>query len=69
MRLENWFKDVEWNILWGCVYDDPDKRWPEGTRIHTSDIRGLHKMELKEGDIVTTLNSIYLLGKPLTLDE
>lgn len=69
MRLENWYKDSLYNILWGNIYNDPAKRWAEGTRIHTSSIKGLHKMELKEGDTVTTRNSVYKLGKPLTINE
>lgn len=66
-RLDNWYKDGLYNILWGDIYNDVNRRWPDGTRIHTSSIKGLHKMNLKEGDTVTTLNSKYLLGKPLTI--
>lgn len=63
-RLENWSKDSSFNILWGNIYDDQMERWEDGQIIHTSDIKGLQKLDLKEGDIVQTLNSRYLLGKP-----
>lgn len=49
-------------IVWGNVFDDVMERFPDGMRIHTS---GIKNRPLKEGDIVTTRNSKYLLGKPL----
>lgn len=65
-RLENWEWDGRHNVIWGSIYDDVRKRWPEGTRIHTSyiadeDADGF----LMEGEVIKTLNSTYLLGKPL----
>lgn len=56
-RLENWSKDPYFKVIWGDLYDDVHQRWPDGTRIHTSDIKK------KEGDLVYTRNSIYRLGK------
>ena len=63
-RLENWIKDANFNIIWGNIYDDSKKRWVDGTPMHTSFIEGLGEMSPKEGDIITTLNSKYILGKP-----
>lgn len=63
-RLEGWYWDSYHGIIWGYLYDDIRERWWDGARIHTSLITS-HKLgEAKEGDIVTTLNSTYLLGKP-----
>jgi hypothetical protein len=67
-RLENWIYDPLWNVVWGNVYDDARKRFRDGEWIHTSDIPvtrvGRTGDVLKEGDIIKTLNSKYLLGKP-----
>lgn len=60
-RLENWHWDMYFKIIWGNIYDDINKRFVDGTWIHTSDIEG--QKECKEGDIVKTRNSSYLLGK------
>jgi len=63
-RLENWNRTASIGghtfLIWGDIYDDVHKRWIDGTRIHTS---GIRESEVKEGDIVETLNSTYLLGK------
>lgn len=64
-RLENWVIDDYNCIIWGDIYDDIALRWCDAQPIHTSFIKGLKDMNLKEGDIVTTLNSTYLLGKPM----
>ena len=63
-RLENWTYDVMYNVIWGDIYNDIRGRFGDGTNIHTSDIPGGRRMEFKEGDIVKTLNSSYLLGEP-----
>lgn len=67
-RLENWVYDSLWNVVWGNCYDDIHKRFRDGEWIHTSDIpttrNGRTGSTLKEGDIIKTLNSTYLLGKP-----
>ena len=52
------------NTIWADIYDDPDKRWKDGTYIKTSRIISPEIDELIEGDIVKTINSTYLLGRP-----
>lgn len=63
-RLENWFlergTDKEF-IIWGEVFEDVNRRFPQGKFIHTS---GIKHRRCSEGDIVETRNSTYLLGKP-----
>ena len=62
-RLENWQRQQATKkefIVWGYIYDDRAKRWADGEVIHTS---GIKNRQIKEGDIVTTRNSTYLLGK------
>jgi len=62
--LENWSFDPHWNIFWGKVYGDTKGRFEDGVVIHTS-----HAKKYKdavEGDIIKTVNSNYLLGKPET---
>lgn len=51
-------------ILWGFLYNDVVKRWPDGTMIHTSLIRSRDYpvSKLKKGSVVKTLNSTYELG-------
>lgn len=68
-RLENWSIDPCYEMLWGNINDDVYERWPNGKFIHTSYIKGVRDMELKEGDEVVTRNSTYLLGKPLESGE
>ena len=62
-RVQNW-DDKEF-IIWGDLYGDGLRRWRNGQRIHTSGI--LHR-EVKEGDVVQTRNSTYLLGKEFEND-
>lgn len=62
-RLEGWFLDSANNILWGGLHDDIRKRWQDGQHIHTSDLKSSNPAGFKEGDIVETRNSSYLLGK------
>lgn len=64
-RLENWVRDPIFRIIWGNVYDDSRGRFPDGTLIHTSDIDVKELSNASEGECVDTLNSRYLLGKPL----
>ena len=63
-RLENWKRSATIGgytfNMWGYIYDDVHERWVDGTPIHTS---GILEREVKEGDIVETQNSTYLLGK------
>ncbi len=64
-RLEKWCVDKVYpHIIWGNLYDDQKKRWRQGQRIHTSNILTPEE-EWKEGAIITTLNSKYLLGEKL----
>lgn len=61
--LNNWslqkVTDEEF-VIWGEVTGDIHNRFPDGTMIHTS---GIRSRVIKEGDIVTTRNSTYLLGR------
>ena len=59
-RLENWYR---WgSMIVGDVYGDVRERFEDGQSIHTSSIKG-DRDNLKEGDVVQTRNSRYLLGK------
>lgn len=49
------------NLIRGSVYHDIRNRWPDGMLILTSEVT-TNKEELKEGTVVETLNSRYLLG-------
>lgn len=57
--LENWH--VVGNVVYGDVYGDVKLRFFDGTPIKTSAIRTIGVTE------VTTRNSVYKLGKPLSL--
>lgn len=67
--LEGWRIDSVFTIVWGFIYGDTKKRFRDGTWIHTSDVKGIRSMNLKEGDIIETRNSFYKLGKPLGIKE
>lgn len=56
-RLENWA--YYFGVFHGNVYDNP--RFYDGTFIHTSTVTT--EGPYKEGDLITTLNSVYRLGK------
>ena len=58
--LDNWYP-FGYGIA-GEIYDDKDKRFDDGTTIRTSTVQG-DMTNLKEGDVIQTLNSRYLLGK------
>jgi hypothetical protein len=60
-ELRNWKWDKNHSIIWGHVYNDARKRFPDGTWIHTSWIDKAQFANVKEGDTVKTLNSEYLL--------
>lgn len=62
-RLENWFWDEKHNIVWGDLYEDTRGRWREGQHIHTSWVQSHIEGQAREGDVIETLNSTYLLGK------
>jgi len=66
-RLENWKRQYfspEKYIIWGNCFDDACGRFPDNTRIHTSIVVAHHV----EDRIIETLNSYYILGKPLGVD-
>ena len=65
-RLEFWVLDLVHNVLWGNIYDDIHNRWGDGRHIHTSDLKSDNPKSFKEGDIIETRNSSYLLGKART---
>ena len=65
--LENWFREQVTKrefIIHGDCFGDMRGRFPDGMDIHTS---GIKNRALKEGDVVTTRNSTYKLGKQLKL--
>jgi len=62
-RIENWSRDQctkKEFVIVGALYEDRYGRWIDGTFIHTS---GILNRACKEGDVVETRNSKYLLGK------
>jgi hypothetical protein len=67
-RIENWSIDSDfvdgYTVVRGHVHDDVRGRWREGQYVRSSALVGDCFDHLKEGDIVRTLNSKYLLGKP-----
>lgn len=73
-RLEGWYYDYLNNVVWGYIYDDTRGRFVDGQRIHTSDIPSTRRndkdvSQFVEGSVISTRNSRYLLGKPLTNAE
>ena len=63
-RLENWYLEIEdgYHRVVGECYDDVKGRFPNGMKIYTSLIVN-PDVDYKEGTIVDTLYSTYLLGK------
>jgi hypothetical protein len=60
-RLENW-THISGKVIYGNVYNDARERFPDGTFMRTSRI--VSPLEnLREGQVIITLNSRYLLGK------
>lgn len=51
------------NVLWGNIHDDTKGRFSDGVLVRTSRIAGTTPV-LKQGDLVQTANSLYLLGEP-----
>lgn len=65
-RMEHWHLCTEgWasGCLYGDLYEDKRHRWREGQGIRTSPVQDL-TVDLREGVVVATKNSTYLLGKP-----
>ena len=58
--IEEWIMSN--GIIWGLILEDKKGRFRDKTYIHTSTILSNIKI-IKEGDIITTKNSKYLLGK------
>ena len=59
-RLENWhihYVTKKEQVVYGKIYDD--ERFPDGVPVRTSRIVSM------DGDMVTTKNTTYKLGKPL----
>lgn len=71
-RLENWFTQeitryaTESCVIFGYIFDDKKGRFKDDTWISTSFI---NKTEFKEGEVVETMNSRYLLGKRLNFTD
>lgn len=64
--INNWILSPLCKNIEGFIADDAKGRWKDGTFFHTSSIPNLtisEYLNLKEGDIVKTLNSVYLLGR------
>lgn len=51
----------------GNLHGDPQQRFGEGTFVHTSCVVGLQQCE--NGMAVLTMNTRYLLGRPLSRSE
>lgn len=65
--LKNWVWDNVWKIYWGFIYNDPKKRFPDGTWIHTSSIPDeKYRNKKRGGCYIQTLNTKYYLGKKRT---
>lgn len=63
--LDDWIVDpLGRSVIWGNIRNDKAGRFRDGTNIHTSFINldAVGFKALKEGDIVKTRNSSYLLG-------
>lgn len=63
-RIENWVHDKKQGVIIGDLYDDKRGRWIDGAKIMTSKLAPM-SMQIstpKEGVIVMTRNSSYLLG-------
>lgn len=67
-QLEDWWYDQFFHVYWGHIYGDRKNRFRDGTRIHTSSVKPKERHK-REGDIIETLNSRYLLGAPRDENE
>ena len=62
--LVDWYTDpMGRDILWGWIEGDAKGRFDHTTRVHTSSIPDF-RTDYVEGDVIETMNSVYLLGKP-----
>lgn len=64
-RIENWTLYEQERVVIGNLYDDIHGRWGEGQVITTSRLlpMSMQANTIKEGAVVSTQNSHYLLGK------
>lgn len=64
-RIENWTLYEQERVIIGNLYDDIHDRWGEGQVITTSRLlpMSMQANAIKEGSVVSTQNSHYLLGK------
>lgn len=66
-RLENWQVTesvfMSTKCIHGDLYEDIHERWEPGQAMFTSKLKN-QKSRPKEGDVVETQNSRYLLGVP-----
>ncbi len=59
-RLEKW--DLWSGKLWGFIFDDKHQRFRDGEFVRTSPVVSPQDHEIREGVVVTTTGSRYLLG-------
>jgi len=62
--LNNWAYSKKQNVIAGYIFNDINKRFPDGTLIQTSKLKPM-SMQVSspaEGVIISTTNSKYLLG-------
>lgn len=75
-RIEDWVeRHVAVGIyIIGHIYDDAKGRWEDGTLFITSAVCDENRVRKllghsKEGDVVRTLNSTYLLGRKYNVQD
>jgi hypothetical protein len=66
-KLENWIlvEDQGLTIVFGYIYGDQKRRFVNGVHMYTSPVH-TPVSQIKEGNVIKTLNSQYLLGKKAT---
>lgn len=54
-------KNAQWDpdipVVWGNLYGDVNKRWPDGAYIRTSKVKRVERGQKPE--VIETLNSVY----------
>ena len=68
MRLENWAFVPQMGYLVGDVYGDEKGRFVDGCFIHTSQVKQ-NPETFKEGVVVKTKYSTYILGVPFSAKD
>ena len=61
-RLENWYYQPDEERMVGNIYNDTKGRFPDGLKVKTSLVIAPFD-GFKEGTVISTLYSVYLLGK------